>query len=201
MKDLVLFENPHFIIDLMYACSDNIMSRNVYGEVGFGNQAYMHKDTAEALLTLVPELEIYGYKMRICDAYRPPIAHIKCVETIPIPGFFKADYTTSNHCHGTAVDVCLTDLNGNNLLYPTKVDAYEKHFAEQVQRGDFDEFQKQLPKVRHDYETPNSEALKNREFLRCLMESHGFESIPHEWWHYNLRGWENYPVIEWEPER
>jgi len=116
---------------------------------------------------------------------------------VPIEGFFKADYTTSNHCHGTAVDVCLTDLSGNNLIYPTEVDAYTPEFARQVVEGNFDEFKKHLLKARHDYMAAKEEAISNREFLKQLMEKCGFESIPHEWWHYNLRGWEKYPVIEW----
>lgn len=200
MKNLVLFDDPHFIIDLMYARSDNMLSKNVYGEVGFGNQAYMHKDMAQALLSLVPVLENLEYKMRIFDAYRPPIAHMKCVEVVPISGFFKADYTTSNHCHGTAVDVCLTDKQGHNLAYPTQVDAYEESFAKQVLNGEFEAFQQHLKKARHDYMEASPEAIKNRAFLKELMESHGFESIPHEWWHYNLVGWQNYPVIEWEKQ-
>lgn len=197
-KNLVLFSDPHFIVDLMYARANNMLSRPVYEEVGFGNQLYMHKDVADRLLSLVPELEQMGCKMRICDAYRPPVAHMKCVEVVPIPGFFKADYTTSNHCHGTAVDVCLTDLEGYNLEYPTEIDAYEPRFAQLATEGKFEEFQVHLKKARHDYFDASSEAIQNREELKCLMESHGFESIPHEWWHYNLVGWQYYPVIEWK---
>lgn len=198
MKNLVKFEDPRFIVDLMYARANNMLSRPVYEEVGFGNQLYMHRDVAEKLLSLVPELEKMKCKMRICDAYRPPVAHMKCVEVVPIPGFFKADYTTSNHCHGTAVDVCLTDLEGNNLEYPTEIDAYDPYFAAQAAEGKFDEFQLHLKKARHDYYDAEPEEIQNREQLKQLMESHGFESIPHEWWHYNLVGWQYYPVIEWD---
>lgn len=201
MNDLVLLQDEHFIVDLMYARDNNILSCAVYEDVGFGNVLYMHKDVAEKLLSMIPELDKGGYKMRIYDAYRPPIAHRRCVETIPIKGFFKEDYTLSNHCHGTAVDVCLTDLQGNNLIYPTNVDAYTPEFARQIKLGKFDEFKNYLIKARHDYNEGDEEAIKNREFLRCLMESHGFESIPHEWWHYNLKGWENYPVIEWDRKK
>ena len=67
-----------------------------------------------------------------------------------------------------------------------------------TRRALFDEFQKHLVKARHDYMGASDEAIKNREFLKQLMETHGFESIPHEWWHYNLKGWQNYPVVEWE---
>jgi D-alanyl-D-alanine dipeptidase len=200
VNDLVLFEHPLFITDMMYARENNMVGKATYADkdVHFGNVAYMHKDVAEALLSLVPVLQEKQLKMRICDAYRPPLAHQKMVEIVPIKGFFKADYRTSNHCHGTAVDVCLTDMNGHNLLYPTEIDAYEERFQKQVSKGEFAEFQQHLQKARHDFMDAAPEALANRAFLKQLMETHGFESIPHEWWHYNLKGWAEYPVIEWE---
>lgn len=197
MKNLVLFSNSHFIVDLMYARADNMLLCPVYEEIGFGNNLYVHKDVAEKLLSLIPDLEKINCKMRICDGYRPPLAHKRCLEVVPIKGFFAANYEKSNHCHATAVDVCLTDFQGNNLVYPTEIDAYSPEFAKQISEGKSDEFQDYLVKARHDYYGATSEAIKNREFLKELMESHGFESIPHEWWHYNLKGWQNYPVIEW----
>lgn len=196
-RNLVKITDNHFIIDIMYARPNNIVGQAVYEKIGFGNHAYLHKDATEKLYSLIPELEKEGYKMRICDAYRPPLAHNRLLEIIPIDGFFAKNYEKSNHCHGTAIDVCLTDLNGNNLLYPTEIDAYEERFHKQVIKGEFGEFQEHLQKARHDYMGASDDAIKNREFLRELMEKHGFESIPHEWWHYNLVGWQNYPVIEW----
>lgn len=195
--NLVKITNNHFIIDIMYARTNNMTGRAIYQEIGFGNQAYLHQDATEKLYSLIPELEKYRYKMRICDAYRPPLAHNKLLEIIPIEGFFAKNYERSNHCHGTAVDICLTDLEGNNLIYPTEIDAYEEQFHKQVIQGNFSEFQQHLIKARHDYKGATQEALKNRDFLKELMEKHGFESITHEWWHYNLIGWQNYPVIEW----
>jgi D-alanyl-D-alanine dipeptidase len=195
--DLVKITDKHFIIDMMYARTNNMVGQSVYKEIGLGNNAYLHKDAANKLYSLIPELENSGYKMRICDAYRPPLAHQKLLEIIPIEGFFAKNFEKSNHCHGTAIDVCLTDLAGNNLIYPTEIDAYEEKFSKEVRLGHFQEFQQHLKKARHDYNKTSNEALENRDFLRELMESHGFESIPHEWWHYNLKGWENYPVIEW----
>ena len=57
MKSLVLVDNPYFIVDMMYARSDNIIGRDVYNEIGFGNKAYVHKDLWNALLKIVPFLE------------------------------------------------------------------------------------------------------------------------------------------------
>ena len=197
MENLVLFKHPRFITDMMYARKNNMTGQAVYRNIGYGNKAYMHKDMAEALLKIVPILEQNNLKMRICDAYRPPVAHQKMLEIIPFQGFFAATPERSNHCHGTAIDVCLTDANGNNLAYPTEIDAYEPQFQKQVCSGDFSEFMTHLKKARHDYMEAPAEALENRAFLKSLMESYGFEAISHEWWHYNLHGWQSYPVIDW----
>lgn len=48
--DLMLFEDPHFIVDMMYARKNNITGRAVYEEIGFGNRAFVHKKVAENLL-------------------------------------------------------------------------------------------------------------------------------------------------------
>jgi len=196
--ELILFNDSHFIIDMMYARKNNMVQQAVYEDIGYGNNAYMHPDVAEKLLSLVPILEKNSLKMRLCDAYRPPLAHKKLLQIIPFEGFFAKDPELSNHCHGTAVDVCLTDLAGQNLSYPTEIDAYEKHYALQVLKGDFKEFQQHLIKARHDYEDADKEQRKNRRFLKDLMENNGFESIPHEWWHYNIKNWQDYPLIEWQ---
>lgn len=195
MENLVEINDPHFIVDLMYARVENMSGCAVYQEVGFGNRAYLHRDAAAALFSAIPELERLDLKLRICDAYRPAEAHRQLVNAVPLPGFFKPDYRTSNHCHGTAVDVCLTDREGNNLHYPTEVDAYEAQWQKEVSEGCFDGFYAHLQKARHDYQAAAPEEIQNREFLKNLMESCGFESIPHEWWHYNLKGWQKYPVI------
>lgn len=194
-NELVLFDDPHFIIDLMYARENNMVGRAVYKELNYGNKAYMRPETKEALLSLIPVLEKNGYKMRICDAYRPPLAHQIMLNIVPKAGLFAESSEASNHCHGTAVDVCLTDMNGNNLDYPTEIDAYEERFRKQVLNDDFSEYAGHLKKAAHGYPDASPEQIKNREFLKELMEAHGFESLSYEWWHYNLNGWERYPVI------
>lgn len=199
MNELIQLTDSHFIIDMMYARTNNMVGCAVYKEIGYGNVAYMHKDMLSTLLKIVPFLEKNKLKMRICDAYRPPIAHQKLLEIIPRykAKFFAETPEKSNHCHGTAIDVCLTDIDGNNLLYPTEIDAYEKRFQEQVSKDLFTEFDRHLQKARHDYMEALPEAIANREQLKRLMENIGFESITHEWWHYNLRNWQSYPLIEW----
>jgi len=193
---LIEITDSHFIIDMMYARTDNITGIPVYRQIGLGNRAFVHPDTFEKLRLLIPELEALNLKLRICDAYRPPLAHTLLMKQIPLPGLFAENYHLSNHCHGTAVDICLTDINGKNLSFPTEIDAYSPEIYQALQQGNPTPLKKNLIRARHDCMDAPSEALTNRKRLKDLMTSHGFESIPHEWWHYNLTGFENYPVIE-----
>lgn len=192
---LVEITDSHFIIDMMYARGENIAGLPVYKQIGLGNRAFAHPQVIEKMLSLIPELEMLNLKLRICDAYRPPLAHILLMQQVPLPGLFAENYQLSNHCHGTAVDVCLTDLNGNNLDFPTEIDAYTPEIAQALHQGNPTPLRENLIRARHDYQDASPTALTNRKLLKELMISHGFEPIPHEWWHYNLQNFEDYPVI------
>lgn len=193
--------DDNFIIDMMYASLKNNMTGvAVYEEIGFGNRAFVHKDLWQKFKQVVPYLQTHKLKMKICDAYRPPVAHRRLKEVIPQPGFFASSPERSQHCHGTAIDVCLCDCDGNELVYPTKVDAYRADYAQQVQAGDVEPFFEYLKKARHDYvDDADLTAIKNREELLSLMEGIGLERCRHEWWHYDLPGGlnDNYPMIEY----
>lgn len=202
-KNLIEISGDPFIIEMMYARKENMVGQDVYQQIGFGNKAYVHKDMWACLQKLIPWLKEHKLKMKICDAYRPPLAHKKLKEIIPQPGFFASAPERSQHCHGTAVDVILTDENGNELCYPTKVDAYRPDFAKEVQSGNFKDFFEYLKKARHDYEDASiPKEIANRRELKNLMESIGLVAISNEWWHYDLPNGisENYPIIEFIPE-
>lgn len=189
-----------FIIDMMYASLKNNMTGvAVYNEIGLGNRAFVHKDLWEKLKQVIPYLKSHNLKMKICDAYRPPLAHQRLKDIIPQPGFFASAPERSQHCHATAVDVCLCDKNGVELLYPTKVDAFDAEYAAQVQAGNLAPFFDYLKKARHDYDGADKQAIANREELRRLMEEVGLESISSEWWHYDLPDGrsEAYPIIDY----
>ncbi len=198
---LVTLNEDFFIIDMMYARPDNMTGRAVYQEIGFGNQAWIHPELKEKLLKVIPLLEAKGLRMKICDAYRPPLAHQIMKEIIPFPGFFATNAERSQHCHGTAVDIILTSAEGKELAYPTKVDGYDPLLAKEVQNGKMENFMEHLKKGARDYTSDNpalAEAIRNRDFLREIMEGAGLESIPLEWWHFDLPNGrsKDYPMIE-----
>lgn len=199
---LVEISDPHFIVDLMYARTDNISGRAVYQETGLGNRAFVRRELWERLQKVIPRLERHRLKMKICDAYRPAAAHMGLKAAIHEQGsgLFASRGELSKHCHGTAVDVILTDLDGNELPYPTKVDCYTAEFATQVQTGETKAFYEYTRQGRLDYKNPSmTTETANREQLRELMESVGLQSYIGEWWHYEMPDEFNlvFPVIEW----
>lgn len=192
-------KGDRFIVDMMYAKPENITLRPVYSEIGFGNTAIAHVDVVSRLMLLESTLIGYDMKLRICDAYRPPLAHRKILELIPVEGLFASKPENSLHCYGTAVDVCLTDSKGRNLKFPTEVDAYDKKYAKQIAKGNSAPFYEHFLKASQNFfDVKYSEETNNRELLKKIMTSVGFETINSEWWHYQIPGGKtDYPFVEW----
>lgn len=193
-------KDDRFIIDMMYATSENIILSPVYNEVGFGNTAIAHVDVTSRLQLLIPQLQSFDMKLRIRDAYRPPVAHRRILEIIKVEGLFASRAENSMHCYGTAVDCCLTDNKGRNLKFPTEIDAYEKKFAKQIAKGEVEPFHAHFEKAGFNFsDTRYAEEINNRELLKRIMQSVGFETINSEWWHFQLPGGKtDYPFVEFE---
>ena len=116
--------NEVFTVDMMYAGTNNMLRTNIYGRVGLGNRCFVCADMYACLQKVAPQLQQRGLKLKICDAYRPPLAHQMMKEIIPMPGFFAAEAIRSQHCHASAVDVCLVNAaTGQELDFPCKVAA------------------------------------------------------------------------------
>ncbi len=75
----------------------------------------------------------------------------------------------SIHNRGGAVDITLVDKEGNEIDMGTKFD----HFGTESS---------------HKYQNISRDIIRNRKFLKKIMEKHNFESFDSEWWHYNLKG-------------
>jgi len=46
-----------------------------------------------------------------------------------------------------------------------------------------------------DYRGGPPEARARRDLLRQVMERHGFTVEPNEWWHFNYKDWQQYPIL------
>ena len=156
-----------FIIDLMYAATENMLQTDIYSEVGLGNRCFMRPDMLEALNKLRATLKEHNLKLKIKDAYRPPLAHEKMLQIIPMEGFFARTPERSQHCHGSAIDCILVNREDDEeLAYPCRVDAYEKRYAEQIAQW-FASFEDLLRQIYQDNELKLKFNYKDYSFKIC----------------------------------
>ncbi|MBA3603843.1 MAG: D-alanyl-D-alanine dipeptidase [Parachlamydiaceae bacterium] len=176
LVDIQLFI-PKIQVDLKYATTDNFTGKIVYNF----NCCLLLKEVALGLCDVQAELETVGLGLKIWDGFRPAAAQRKLWELVPDERYVSDPQKGGRHTRGTAVDLTLITKNGQELLMPS----------------DFDDFSE---KAHQDYMEASFEAIRNREFLREVMERHGFTNLPTEWWHFDLIGWENYPPIDFTPQ-
>lgn len=167
---------PTIEVDLKYATTDNFTGQIVYNF----NCCLLHIDVALRLRDVQAELETVGLGLKIWDGFRPVAAQWKFWELVPDERYVSDPRKGGRHTRGTAVDLTLITIDGQELLMPS----------------DFDDFSE---KAHHDYMGGSEEAINNREYLREIMERNGFIVLPTEWWHFDLIGWQNYPPIDFAP--
>lgn len=159
VKDII----PDCVIELKYAIEDNFTNRKVYPY----DICVLQKSTAEKLAKANKELMEMGYRLKIWDAYRPLSVQKIFWEIVPDSRYVANPNTGgSKHNRGTAVDVTLVDMDGNELEMPTGFD-------------DFTE------KASRNYANVSEEAKKHVDILTNVMVKNGFTTISTEWWHYN----------------
>lgn len=167
--------HPDFQFDIRYATDRNFVGAVVYETA----QAFLQADAAWALVRVQQDLVEDGLGLLIYDAYRP--WYVTRIFWDATPAEFKAFVADpakgSRHNRGCAVDLTLYDLRtGVPLPMPT----------------DYDDFS---PAAHIDYPGGTEEQRRNRDRLRQVMERNGFEPFPAEWWHYDFRGWREYPIL------
>jgi D-alanyl-D-alanine dipeptidase len=141
--------------------------------------AYLQKPAALALARVAERLRPMGLGLMIHDSYRPWFVTWMFWEATPPEGrIFTADPSKgSRHNRGAAVDLTLTDLKDGTPLEMT---------------GGYDEMSsRSYP----NYVGGSSLQRWRRDTLRSAMEAEGFDVYPTEWWHFDFRGWERYPIL------
>ncbi|MBI3930173.1 MAG: M15 family metallopeptidase [Armatimonadetes bacterium] len=166
--------DPRIQLDIRYARSDNFLGFPVYRQA----RAFLQKEAAEALKCAHDHLRQQGYGLVVFDGYRPwSVTKLMWDRTPPEKRQYVADPAKgSRHNRGCAVDLSLVDLEtGKPVAMPSEYD-------------DFSE------KAHPDYAGGTEESRKLRDLLRREMERQGFTVYPYEWWHFDYRGWERYPI-------
>jgi D-alanyl-D-alanine dipeptidase len=165
-------------LDIRYAGPNNFLGKPVYKEA----RAFLQRPAAQALVAAHRELEPHGYGLLIHDGYRPwAITKLFWDMTSGSQREFVADPSQgSKHNRGCAVDLTMFD----RAFPPPGPVAMPSGYDEMTRRA--------YP----EYRGGPPEARARRDLLRAVMERHGFTVEPNEWWHFNFKDWQQYPILD-----
>ncbi len=166
--------DPSIKLDIRYATTNNFMGTVFYSSA----RAFMQRPAAEAVAAASRALKPFGYGLLVHDAYRPwYVTKMFWDGTPPAQHVFVADPSKgSRHNRGAAVDLTLYELNTGQPVGMT---------------GGYDEFSNRS----YPY-YPGGTSLQRwqRELLRRAMEDAGFNVYAAEWWHFDFKDWQRYPI-------
>jgi len=166
--------NPDIHLDLRYATDNNFLGKTVYPQA----RCFLRYAAAVRLDSIQNELEQIGLGLKIFDGFRPLEIQRQMWEVMPDARYVANPYKGgSRHNRGVAVDLSLVDSRGNELEMPT----------------DFDDFSE---KAHHAQQNLPAIQKRNRWILLHIMEKYGFKPITSEWWHYDLKNWRQFKIID-----
>ena len=169
----IMTVNPNIRLDIRYATENNFLGEAVYPAA----RCFVRETVALKLDSIQKELELSGLGLKIFDGYRPHAVSVKMWEILPDDRYVANPAKGSLHNRGVAVDVTLVDSTGQELQMPTAFDDFTERAA-------------------HAWQDLPEEAIKNRSRLKQIMIKYGFTPIRSEWWHYNLKNYEQYPILD-----
>jgi D-alanyl-D-alanine dipeptidase len=162
-------------LDIRYATSNNFLSTPMYSQA----RAFLQRPAAEALVRAQKALRDKGYGLLIHDAYRPWYVTKMFWDATPEDKkiFVANPKEGSRHNRGCAVDLTLYDLKTSaGVKMPSGYDEMsERAYA--------------------DYAGGTVEERERRAILRHAMEKEGFTVYPQEWWHFDYKDWNRYPIM------
>ena len=167
--------DPTLRFDIRYATTNNFLGTKMYSKA----RAFLQRPAAEALLRAHHALRDQGYGLLIHDAYRPWFVTKVFWDATPVESRWLVANPArgSRHNRGAAVDLTLYELATNRPV---------------AMVGTYDEA---TPRSLPDYPGGTTLQRWHRELLRTVMEAEGFVINSEEWWHFDYRGWSEYPII------
>lgn len=167
--------DPTIKLDIRYATSQNFLGAPVYEEA----RAFLQRPAAEALARAAQKLRPLGYGLLIHDAYRPwYVTKIFWDATPQDKKIFVADpQEGSRHNRGCAVDLTLYELKTGTPV---------------VMTGGYDEMSERSYAF---YPGGTSLQRWHRALLRNALEAEGFSVYEFEWWHFDYKDWQQYPIL------
>ncbi len=167
--------DPTIKLDIRYATTNNFLGTAFYSQP----RAFMQRPAAEALVPANRKLKAQGYGLLVHDAYRPwYVTKVFWDATPSDKHVFVADPAKgSRHNRGCAVDVTLYDLKTGKPV--EMVSTYDET----------------TDRAYPNYPGGTSLQRFYRELLRRAMESEGFTVYEAEWWHFDYKDWQKYPIM------
>jgi D-alanyl-D-alanine dipeptidase len=161
--------------DVRYAGADNFMGVPFYDTA----LAFLQRPAAEALVRVHRRLAAEGFGVLIHDAYRPWYVTRMFWDATPdsLKRFVADPAQGSRHNRGAAVDLSLYQRGtGRPVSMPSGYDEFTE-------------------RAYPDYPGGTDDQRRRRDLLRSAMEAEGFTVYQYEWWHFDFRGWERYPIL------
>jgi D-alanyl-D-alanine dipeptidase len=166
--------DPSIKLDIRYATTNNFLGTVFYSEP----RAFMQRPAAEAVARANQKLKKLGYGLLIHDAYRPWYITKVFWDATPVdkPIFVADPSQGSRHNRGCAVDLTLYDLKTGKPV--EMVSTYDET----------------TDRAYPDYPGGTSLQRWHRKLLRDVMESEDFTVYEAEWWHFDFKDWQHYPI-------
>lgn len=162
------------LLDVKYATTDNFTGQVLYPVA----KVYLRNIVAQRLAAVQQYLSPLGYSLKVFDGYRPLSVQKKMWAVVPDERYVADPLKGSRHNRGAAVDVTLVHrVDGSELDMGTPYDDF-------------------TDKAHTDYHNLPDQVLKNRALLADVMQQFGFLPFRTEWWHFDFKGWEQFPILD-----
>jgi len=167
--------DPTIRLDIRYATTNNLFGSVFYARP----RAFMQRPAAESLVRANRKLKSLGYGLLVHDAYRPwYVTKVFWDATPNDKKIFVADPSKgSRHNRGCAVDITLYDLKTKKPV--EMVSTYDET----------------TDRAYPNYPGGTSLQRWHRDLLRAAMEAEGFTVYEAEWWHFDYKDWQKYPIM------
>jgi D-alanyl-D-alanine dipeptidase len=207
LKDI----DPTIIQSVRYGSPNNFVGEKIRSYNS--SEIILTRDTAIALKEVQNHMKTAGYSLVVYDGYRSQTAVNHFIDwsqsfdesqknlyypTIDKKDVFSLGYVAkkSGHSRGSTVDLSIIKLGEK----PHDIEISEKMLLDGSKIQFLDDgtidmgssFDLLHPASHHDSQLIQPEYLLMRNFLKKVMEDHGFRGYDKEWWHYTLEN-EPYP--------